>query len=267
MIGQRPLAKQEVNTSTTIHLIISSGPQLSKTVMIPQVLNLTQSKAVTALDSAGLSVAQVKPEASATVPKGQATRTSPIAGTSVQRSSGVTLFVSSGPPASKTTTTGQVSVPNVVGNTQATAQSTLTDQNLTYTIKTVTTNTATAGTVMTQSPVAGTKVASGASVTLTIAQAANQVPNVVGVGEADAVSTVRAAGYRVQVTYRSVSSSSNDGIVLSQSPKANKTAAADAVVTLVIGTYVNSNTSTGTTTTTSTADTVTSSISGATTGG
>jgi len=265
VIGQRPLAKQKVSTSTTIHLIISSGPQRSETVMIPQVLSLTQSKAVAALDSAGLSVAEVKPEASTTVPKGQATRTSPVAGTSLARDSGVTLFISTG-PSTDTTTTGQVSVPKVVGNPQATAQSTLSDQGLTYTIKNVTTNSVAVGTVISQTPIAGTKVASGSSVTLTIAQAISQVPNVVGVSEVTAAGTVRAAGYRVQITYRSVSNSSKNGVVLSQSPKANATAAADAVVTLVIGTYVSTNTDTGTTTTSSTGTTVTSSISGVATG-
>jgi serine/threonine-protein kinase len=266
VIGQRPLAKQKVSTSTTIHLIISSGPQLSKTVMVPQVLGDTQAQAIKAIDDAGLSVAGVKPEASATVPKGQATRTSPATGTPLARDGGVTLFISSGPPTTTTSTTAQVRVANVVGNLQATAQSTLSDQGLSYTIKNVTTNSVASGTVVSQSPVAGTKVATGASVTLTIAQSANQVPNVVGDGEAAAVSTVQAAGYRVRITYRNVSNSSKNGLVLSQSPRANATAKADAVVTLVIGTYVSTNTGTGTTTTSTVVTTVTSSISGVTTG-
>ncbi len=76
---------------------------------IPTVAGRSQAKATRLLRSMGLKVL-VQREHSNTVPSGQATRTDPLSGTSVQVGSAVTLFISSGKQMAQ--------VPNVVGQSR-----------------------------------------------------------------------------------------------------------------------------------------------------
>src|SRR5207248_3392200 len=95
--------------------------------------------------------------------------------TKVASGSPVNLVVSSGP--------AQIAVPNVVGQTQAAAASAITGAGLTVGAVTMqSSSTVAAGSVISESPPAGTKVASGSPVNLVVSSGPAQVavPNVVG---------------------------------------------------------------------------------------
>jgi serine/threonine-protein kinase len=79
------------------------------------------------------------------------------------------------------------------------------------------------------------------------------VPDVVGMTEAEATSTLQDAGFRVQRVVQTVAGNGNDGKVIAQSPVGNASAERGATVTITVGQAV-----TGTTTTTTSQETTTS---------
>jgi hypothetical protein len=76
--------------------VVSSGSAL---VSVPNVVNLTQAAATTAITNAGLVVGTVSNASSATVPAGSVISQNPVGATQVASGSAVTLTVSTGPPA------------------------------------------------------------------------------------------------------------------------------------------------------------------------
>jgi len=111
---QNPGAGADVPKNQAITLTVSSG--LSK-VSVPDVSGKSPAEAGSALGNAGLSVSKTQNEESDTVPSGEVTRTDPAAGAQVDRGSGVTVYVSSGP--------AQVTVPSVTSLTTTDADAAL----------------------------------------------------------------------------------------------------------------------------------------------
>src|SRR3989440_5249705 len=106
-------------------------------------------------------------QSSSTVAAGSVISESPPAGTRVASGSPVNLVVSSGP--------AQMAVPNVVGQTQAAAASAITGAGLTVGAVTMqSSSTVAAGSVISESPPAGTKVASGSAVNLVVGRASGR---------------------------------------------------------------------------------------------
>src|SRR5262249_42218010 len=171
----------------------------------------------------------------------------------------VTLFVSSGKP--------EKQVPNVVGLDQATASAELTSAGFNVGPTTVTSTTATPGNVISQSPGAGTDATPGSTVTITVAKAPPlvSVPPVVGDSPSSAQSALSGAGFKVKRQSQNVSNQSQDGIVISQSPKSGSQATQGSTVTIVVGKFVPTNTTTTTTSTPTTSTPTTSSTSTSTT--
>jgi beta-lactam-binding protein with PASTA domain len=105
-----------------------------------------------------LTVGTVTTANSATVPIGRVISQNPAAGNNVAPGSAVALVVSLG-----------VKVPNVVGSTQAAAQTALTNAGLTVgTVTTAPSETVPAGHVISQTPGVGINVAPGSAVALVI---------------------------------------------------------------------------------------------------
>jgi beta-lactam-binding protein with PASTA domain len=158
VISQNPIAGTQVASGSAVALVVSSGqPQ----VATPNVVGLTQAAATTSIANAGLTVGAVTTASSTTVPQGSVISQNPAAGVQVNTGSAVALIVSSGPP--------MASTPDVEGLTQAAATSAITGAGLTLgTITTVSNATVPAGEVIAQSPVAGTLVAPGTAVSLTV---------------------------------------------------------------------------------------------------
>jgi hypothetical protein len=128
-------------------------------VVVPSVVGETQAEAATAITNVGLVVGTVTQQSSGTVGAGYTISESPAAGTNVPTGSAVNLVVSTGP--------AQVAVPNVVGQTQAAATAAITSAGLVVgTVTQQSSNVVASGDVISESPAAGTSVASGSAVNL-----------------------------------------------------------------------------------------------------
>jgi serine/threonine-protein kinase len=157
--------------------------------------------------------------------------TNPSAGTEAQAGSSVTVLVSSGP--------AQTTVPDVVGQSRAAAEATLTNAKLA--VGTITQQTSTEqspGTVLEQSPAAGASLPVGGTVNFVVAQAPTEtpVPNVVGKNEAQASAELGRAGFTPQAVTQTTTDATQVGIVLRQSPAAPHKARKGATVTIAVGT-------------------------------
>jgi serine/threonine-protein kinase len=111
---QNPGAGSDVPKDQAIALTVSSG---KTKVSVPDVSGKSPAEAGGTLGNAGLTVSKTQNEESETIPSGQVTRTDPTAGTQVEKGSGVTVFVSSGP--------AQVTVPSVTSLTTTDADAAL----------------------------------------------------------------------------------------------------------------------------------------------
>src|SRR4029079_11017275 len=158
VIPQNPAAGADVVINTAVALVISSGlPH----VAVPNVVDLTQAAASSALTSASLTVGTITTASSLTVPAGSVVSQNPAAGADVVINTAVALVVSSGLP--------HVAVPNVVDLTQAAASSAITAANLSVgAITTASSLTVPAGSVISQNPTAGTDVVINTAVALVV---------------------------------------------------------------------------------------------------
>ena len=171
VLRQDPDAGETAAASDTITLIVSRGPG---NVRVPSVRNTSRQLAIRELQKQGLEVT-ADTEASGSVRKGFATRTSPSEGTSVERGSRVRLFVSSGP--------AKVEVPDVVGLTREAAETRLTRARLDVNVE-LRDSDAPENEVVRQSPSGGASAKRGDEVTIVVSRGEQQteVPNVTGPG-------------------------------------------------------------------------------------
>ena len=142
-----------------------SGGGGNTMVSVPNVVGSAQAAANTSITGAGLTLGTVTMQSSSTVTSGNVISENPAAGASVAKGSAVDLVVSSGP--------AMVTVPNVVGNTQAAATTAITGAGLTVGAVTMQSSSAVAsGNVISENPAAGASVASGSAVALVISTGA-----------------------------------------------------------------------------------------------
>jgi len=127
----------------------------------------------------------------------------------------------------------QATVPNVVGLSASSAQLTLQQTGYEATVVEQPSNRYAAGRVMSQTPAPGTQYAKGNSVTIIVSSGSAQgsVPNVMGMTEAAAKSTITSAGYQVTVSY---SVGSPIGTVINQSPGGGSALAAGSLVSITV---------------------------------
>ncbi len=240
VIYQSPLGGTRAKAGSTVNLTVSSGPGQTT---VPAVVQDTEKQAIQQLHLAGLKVSRVLTESSSSVPKNQATRTDPDAGTSLKTGQSVVLYISTG--------VAPVSIPGVTGDTLSTAQTALSQ----FSVKVTQSPSATAqaGTVLSQTPVGGTSALPGSAVSLVVAEKEPSitVPNLVGDPVALATSTLVGLGLKYSRTYEPTSDPTQAGQVLAQSPAGNAKAAQGSAISLIIGRYSATATPTGTTTTSS----------------
>ena len=120
VISESPASGTLLAPGSPVNLVVSSGPAQ---VAVPNVVNLTQANATSAITSARLVLGAVTSAQSATIAAGAVISESPSAGTLVAPGSRVDLLVSTGPPP-------RVTVPNVVNQSQANASASLTAAGL-----------------------------------------------------------------------------------------------------------------------------------------
>ena len=224
--SQTPTAGTSVVAGSAVALVVSSG---APPVSVPNVVGLTQTAAQAALSGVGLVVGTVNTVNSSTIPAGAVISQSPTAGTSVPAGSVVNIVLSLGP--------ALVTVPNVVGQGQASAQAAITAAGLTIgTISTASSGTVPIGVVISQSPSPGTTVAPGGAVNLVISSGPMlvTVPNVVALTQASAEATITTASLVVGTVTTATNNTVPAGSVISQSPTGGSNVPAGSAVNLVV---------------------------------
>ncbi len=227
VISETPSAGSLVGSGARVTIAVSTGPGSSP---LPDVTGLTAAQATAKLKEAGFKPSTEK-QSSATVASGRVISTNPSAGTEAQAGSAVTVVVSSGP--------AQSTVPDLVGQSRAAAEATLTNAKLAAgTVTQQTSSEQSPGTVLEQSPAAGTSLPAGGTVSFVVAQAPTEtaVPNVIGKNEAQASAELGRAGFTPQAVTQTTTDATQVGIVLRQSPAAPDKARKGATVTIAVGT-------------------------------
>ncbi|HKN49099.1 MAG TPA: Stk1 family PASTA domain-containing Ser/Thr kinase [Actinomycetota bacterium] len=212
----------KVRPSSTVLLTVSSGAQKGP---IPDVSNKSLADAQAALKAAGFTPGTVTNEFSKTVPQGQVTRTDPPAGTQATKAAPVTLFVSAGQQTRPLT--------DVTGLDQAQATKILKDEAFNPVVTNTCDRSAKPGTVLSQSPQGGQPAPQNSDVAITVNQA-QPVPNVVGMSQSQAASTIQQAGFTPQVQTQNQLLPAGAGNVSSQSPAAGQTACPGDTVTITV---------------------------------
>jgi len=161
------------------------------------------------------------------VKSGLVINSSPQEGNNVPANTLVTLFVSTGQ--------APVAVPNVVGQPQDQAESTLQAKGFHVNVKSDSTSSLPAGQVISQSPSGGT-ASPGATVTITVSGGAVSVPSVVGDSQQTATQILTAAGFQVNAQNGSGPADVANGTVFSQQPAPSSNAAKGATVTIFVQT-------------------------------
>ena len=159
------------------------------------------------------------------VQKGLVISSNPAQGNNVPANTLVTLYVSTGQ--------APVAVPNVVGDQESQAQSTLQAKGFAVSIKSDPTSTQPSGTVISQNP-SGGNAAPGSTVTITVSGGAVSVPSVIGDSQQTANQILTTAGFAVNVQQGTGPSQYTNGTVFSQQPNANSTAPKGTTVTIFV---------------------------------
>jgi serine/threonine-protein kinase len=220
--AQDPRPNTTAPEGSTVEIRVSSGPGEAA---VPRVVGLPQDEAEQQLRDAGFET-EVQREFSDDVRRGRVIDTSPPAGSTIERGSTVTLTVSRGPE--------QVDVPDVTGESEENARSTLEGAGLRVGEVTEEESGEEPGTVIEQSPAAGEQVDRDSAVDLTVA-APVAIPDVVDLTEEEAQAELEDAGFEVRVQEQEVTDPAQDGVVLEQTPPADEERRQGSRVTIVVG--------------------------------
>jgi eukaryotic-like serine/threonine-protein kinase len=226
VIDQDPNANQEADKGSEVTLEVSNGPGERA---VPSVEGLPEKRAVKELNKAKFKV-DIDREPSTRFAAGIAIRTVPNGGEQAENGSRVRLFVSSGPR--------QVAVPDVVGDSRDSAESTLKADRLKIAVKEQESDKP-KDEVIAQDPVGGTEVDEGSKVTITVSKGPQkvEVPSVIGFSEDRARATMRAEDLDVEVRDRAADSESDDGVVLDQRPDAGTELRKGRTVVIFVGRF------------------------------
>jgi serine/threonine-protein kinase len=226
VLRQDPDPGEEASKDDTITLIVSGGPGQ---VTVPSVKNTRTELAIRELEKAELKVT-ADPQPSDTVRKGFAIGTSPKEGDRVERGSRVRLFVSSGPE--------QATVPDVVGLTRDAAETAITREGLTVRVERRESDEP-ENEVLQQNPAAGTKLDKKERVTNVVSEGKEQVdvPNLVGLSEADARQVLRGERLGITVRRRTTDNEEENGQVLDQRPGAGVEVDEGRSIIVIVGRF------------------------------
>ena len=160
VISQSPIAGTSVVHDSAVGLVVSLGIEM---ITVPDVTNIPQVTAEADIVAAGLTVGTVTTAYSDTVAVDDVISQSPVAGTSVVHDSAVGLVVSLG--------IEMITVPDVTGIAQTTAEANIVAAGLTVgTITVASSETVAVGDVISQNPTAGASVVHDFAVGLVISQ-------------------------------------------------------------------------------------------------
>jgi eukaryotic-like serine/threonine-protein kinase len=159
VLRQNPAGGTAANEGTEVTIVVAAGPE---EVEVPDVSDRTESEAANILGRAGFETRTVR-QPSSSVEAGKVIGTDPPAGTKAPRGSTVTINVSSGAE--------EVTVPSVVGLTEAEARAVLEDAGFSVVARTAPVfDPSEDGIVQRQSPSGGSQAARGSTVTILVGE-------------------------------------------------------------------------------------------------
>jgi serine/threonine-protein kinase len=158
VIGSEPPAGAEEAVGNRVTVLVSSGPAQ---IRVPDVKGNTQSAAESALSNAGLQPGTIAQQTSSTATPATVLAQTPRAGSLVRSGTKVNLVVARAP--------STVAVPTLLGQSESSAAAALGGASLRPSVKQAgTSEPSQVGLVLAQDPPAGTRVAKGSTVTITI---------------------------------------------------------------------------------------------------
>jgi beta-lactam-binding protein with PASTA domain len=164
VVDQDPEGGAPAEEGDTVTLFVSSGP---REVEVPDLVGLTRAQAKSTLEEEGLEVGTVEKVASDTAPAGEVVSQNPSAGITVDAGTEVDFSVSSGP--------ADVTVPDVVGQTQDQAETNLDAVGFGVSVVTEPSETE-EGIVIAQNPEGGSQAPEGSTVTITVSEGPEEQP-------------------------------------------------------------------------------------------
>lgn len=207
VVSTDPQAGEQAQKGATIKINVSKG---TEQITVPDLKGKSADDAQKALSEAGLNGQQGDAVFSDDVAEGMVAGQNTSAGSNANKGDTVVYHLSKG--------SEKVTIPNVVGMTQAQATSKLESAGFAVSTASETSKDVDKGNVTKQSKT-GT-AAKGTTITITISSGLGEVPNVVGMSESKAKETIDKSGYKYDVQYKSDSTVAK-GNVISQSTSGN----------------------------------------------
>ena len=237
VVDQNPEANTHANKGTTVTLIVSQAANVN----VPDETGKDANQATQELTAAGFQVTQTGAPSN-TVASGKVISQTPAGNTQAAKGSTVALTVSVGK--------GQVTVPDVRGQTVADAANALGQAGLSVGTQTqAPSDSIPQGSVIDTNPSPNARVQAGSKVNLTVSSGPNNVavPDVIGETQDQATSDLQSAGFKVAVQQSIDPNASDSGRVLDQKPTSGTKAPRGSTVTITVATSPVTSSTTSTT--------------------
>ena len=199
-------------------------------VTVPDIRGLTEEQAKSVLNKKHLGIKIVKRTESKKYKAGLISKQTPEAGEKVKKNTTIEVVVSSGQVKSKK------QVPDVRGTSETEAQKELEDAGFKVTSSFQYDDSVASGNVISTTPSAGTKAEKGSTVTMLVSQGTDKktVPDVRGMADATAQSTIKNYGFNVGTVTYDYSDSVEKGMVISQTVTPGGKAAAGTTISITV---------------------------------
>ncbi len=221
------IVSQDPEWGTRIAKDSSVSVTVTRELRVPQVTGLSYNDALTQLGKAGLQAELKQKPTKKQEEVDKVLTQSPDSGTLITPGSTVTLEVGA--------LLEKISVPNVKGKTATEAETALTGKGLQVNKVEQPSETVKIGFVIDQDPASGTSVYQGETVTIFVSTGV-EVPDVMGLKEADAKSAITSKGLTVTVTYQTVTDPTDAqlGRVVNENPPANTMVEPGTQITIIV---------------------------------
>lgn len=199
-------------------------------VTVPDIRGMTEEQAKAALKKKDLGIKPIKRTESKKYKAGLVSKQTPEAGEKVKKNTTIEVVISSGLVKSKK------QVPNVSGKSETEAQKELEDAGFKVTSSFQYDDSVASGNVISTTPSAGTKAEKGSTVTMLVSQGTDKktVPDVRGMADATAQSTIKNYGFNVGTVTYDYSDSVEKGMVISQTVTPGGKAAAGTTISITV---------------------------------
>ena len=199
-------------------------------VTVPDVRGMSEENAEALLNKKGLGIQVVTRKESKKYKAGKISKQTPEAGEKVSKHTKIEVVVSSGLVGSKK------AIPDVSGMSETEAQNELEEEGFKVTSSFQYDDSVESGKVISTTPEAGTKAEKGSTVTMLVSQGSNKktVPDVRGMADATAQSTIKSYGFNVGTVTYDYSDSVEKGMVISQTVEPGTKASAGTSISITV---------------------------------